>query len=102
MAVPSFLPAPQELAPGLPECVEGADHHEVAHSARADGPAAQAVDEVVERFVGAALALGNDCLAALLAEVAQVVEAYAHRVLGLNRQCSSSFQIAIKFAPACR
>ena len=100
--MPSLLPAPQELAPGLAEGVEGADHHEVAHGAGADGAAAQAVDEVVEGYVGAARAFGDDRFAAVLAEVAHVVEADAHGVLGLNRQGSIGLEIAIRLRQACR
>ena len=102
-AVPALLPAPQELAPGLAEGVEGADHHEVAHRAGADGAAAQAVDEVVEGFVGAVLAFGDDGLASVLAQVAHVVEPDAHGVLGLNRQGSTRSRNRRSVAPwSCR
>src|SRR5713226_7637642 len=53
VAVPSLLPAPEQLAAWPPEPVEGADHDEVAHGVGADGAAAQAVEEIVERGVGA-------------------------------------------------
>src|SRR5258706_16328864 len=100
--MPPLLPAPQELAPGLAERVEGADHDEVAHRTRTDGAAAKAVDEIVERPVGAAPALDDDGLASVLAEVAHVVEPDAHRVVSLNRQGFDIFEIAISCVLACR
>src|SRR5438067_8148230 len=41
LAVPSLLPAPQQLAAWLAQRVERADHGKVAHGARTDGTAAQ-------------------------------------------------------------
>jgi len=85
--VPSLLPAPEERAARIAEGVEGADHDEVADRARADGAAAEAAEEVIEgKKRAAALAVGDDRLAPLFAEVANVVEADAHGVLGLNRE----------------
>ena len=86
----------------MAETVERAHHHEVAHGAGPDGSAAQAVQEIVEGPIGAALALGDDCVPALLTKVAHVFEADAHGVLGLNRQGSHPFQISIRFAAVCR
>ena len=87
MAVPSLLPAPEQLAPRLAECVEGADHDEVADRARAHGRAAQPVEKIVEGGVRAVGALIDDRLAPVLAEVADVVEADTHGVgHRLNRQ----------------
>src|SRR4029077_3928512 len=84
-AVPSLLPAPQQLAAWPAEPVERADHDEVADGMRADGAAAEAVEEIVKRGVGAAAdALGDDGLASILTEVADIVEADSHRP-GQNR-----------------
>src|SRR5260370_10275788 len=95
MAVPALLPAPQQLSARLPEPVEGAHHDEVAHSAGADGAAPKAVDEIVEGGVDATGAFGDDRLATILAEVADVVEADAHAVGVLNRQGCRGFEIPI-------
>src|SRR5207248_9132217 len=51
LAVPSLLPAPQQLAAGFAERVERADHGEVAHGAWTDGSAAEAVEEIVEGLI---------------------------------------------------
>src|SRR4029077_5878805 len=102
VAVPSLLPAPQQLAPGLTEGVETADHHEVAHGAGANGPAAQAVEEIVERLEWAALAFGDDRFATVLAEVADIVEPDTHGVFGLNNLGSQGPEIAILFLAVCR
>ena len=85
----------------MAETIESADHHEVAHGARADGSAAQAIVEVVEGSVSGMCALRDDGLATFLAEVAHVVEADAHCVVGLNRQGSSGVEIAIGFEAVC-
>src|SRR5258708_20159863 len=95
MAVPALLPAPQQLSARLPEPVEGAHHDEVAHSAGADGAAPKTVDEIIEGGIGATGAFGDDRLAPILAEVADVVEADAHAVGVLNRQGCRAFQISI-------
>jgi len=59
----------------------------VADGAWADGAAAEAGEKIVEGAIcSAPLALLDDRLAPVLAEVADVVEADPHRVLGLNRQ----------------
>src|ERR1700681_4400874 len=87
MALPALLPGPEELAARLAEGVEGADHDEVADGAGADEGAAEPVEKIVERGVGAVCTLVDDRLAALLAEVADVVKTNAHGVgHGLNRQ----------------
>src|SRR6266700_6874926 len=94
-AVPSLLPAPKQIAPGPAETVEGAHHHEVAHGAGADGAAEKAIEKSVEGGVGAAtLAFGDDGLASVLAEVADVVEPDAHAV-GLNNLGCGDFEISI-------
>src|SRR5260221_13684065 len=95
MALPALLPTPQQLSTWLPEVIEGAHHEEVAHGAGADGAAAKAVDEIVEGGIGAAGAFGDDRLAPILAEVADVVEADSHAVGVLNRQGCRSFEISI-------
>src|SRR6202521_2433143 len=80
VTMPSLLPAPEELASGLAERVEGADHDEVADRARADGGSSKSVEEIVEGGVGSMGALVHDRFAAILAEVADVVEADPHGV----------------------
>ncbi len=78
--MPTLLPSPRELSARLAERVEGAHHGEVADGSRSDRPATQPSEEVVERAIGAtSAALVDDRLATFLAQVADVVEADAHR-----------------------
>src|SRR5207245_8718819 len=96
MAVPSLLPAPEQLAPRSTEPVERAHHHEVSHGARTDPTASEAIDEVVERGVGpVVLPFLDDGLATFFAEVADVVEADAHGMGVLMRQGWRVFKIHI-------
>ena len=86
-AVPSLLPSPGELAPWPAQGVESADHDQVADGTRTDRPATQAAQEIVEGSVWTiGIALVDDRLATVLAQVADVVEADPHRMVSLNRQ----------------
>src|SRR6202011_593407 len=86
VTMPSLLPAPEELAAGLGERIEGTDHDEVANRARPNGGAAKSVEEIVEGRVRSVGTLIDDCFAAVLSQVPHVVEADAHGVgQGLNR-----------------
>src|SRR5207244_1608037 len=81
LAVPSLLPAPQQLPARLAQRVERADHGKVAHGAWTDGPTAEAAEEIVEGLVETApVAFLDDGLAAFLAQVADIVEADAHGI----------------------
>src|SRR5712691_11919211 len=96
MAVPSLVPAPEEFPSRPAEPIEGADHYEVAHCTGANGAAAEAVDEIVEGGVGAGVgAFVDDRLAAVVAEVAHVVEADTHPVCVLNNLGWRGFEISI-------
>src|SRR6266849_6998249 len=103
VAVPSLLPAPEQLAAWPAEPVEGADHDEVANGVGADGATAESVEEIVEGGEGAGPgAFGDDRVASVLAEVAHVVEADAHGVGLLNRQGCQVFGIHIPWLQVCR
>ena len=84
-AVPPLLPAPQQLATGLSEPVEGADHDEVADRTRTDRSAAEPAQVIIESSVrSAAIALADNRFAALLAEIADVVEPDTHGEAGFE------------------